>query len=707
MHLLTITFSPSGDATDPPPYRLRLDSVAVGNASGTFTLPYPAATWRAIRRALEPDFALADADAETQARLNELGEADRWLQTIGAALSQALLATPALADGFQRALFLAQSDRQPLPVELRFGDGCAAVAALPWELWYHQGHFLVADATVALSRYPEGLLPPTLALAQLPLRVLLVISEPLDGAPVFAQGARSALLHGLRTLDEVGAVIVDQLRPPTFATLVEAVTNGHYHLLIFYGHGVHDDKGGQLLLEDEYGAGTPVRAADLGAALRNTTVRLVLLGACQSAVVNPLLPNPQPESEASGEAASIWQGTAAALIRAGVPLAIGMQTRMRVDAAQLFLKQFALSLAAGKPILQAVAEARKPLLPASLGASWFVPALYGRPAGEGVAAQHLFDPAQRLPPANAALRASLHQVRAEIEQLERSVGSVGVLGQAQELVALRAARQQLADVHFQLARRTPGGYATITSPLYGVPHNRLFVGRSADLIAVGRALRQPEPVVIWGAGGLGKSALAAEVAHRQGWRYAGGVLWLDCQGGPAFDTLLERMAAFAGMADLSQTPPDTREPTVRAALARLNAPCLLIWDNAEDVWDDRRVQHFVRAGLPANCQALLTTRRDPDEAMWPTHELRPLAASAMHRLFAELAASAGVKVAAGADLAVIEPMLRWLAGHPLAVTLIVPLTKRRGLRRVWADLQARPLQGIEAAFNLSYARLTA
>jgi hypothetical protein len=61
----------------------------------------------------------------------------------------------------------------------------------------------------ALSRYPEGLLPPTPALAQWPLRVLLVLTEPLDATPIFPERAREQLLHGLCALDEEGAVIVD------------------------------------------------------------------------------------------------------------------------------------------------------------------------------------------------------------------------------------------------------------------------------------------------------------------------------------------------------------------------------------------------------------------------------------------------------------------------------------------------------------------
>ncbi len=171
--------------------------------------------------------------------------------------------------------------------------------------------------------------------------------------PILPEQAKGELLHGLHRLDEQGAVIVDLLRLPTYNTLVEAVTNGGYHMLVFYGHDIHKaDSGGHLLFEDEFGGQNEIPAEVLGRALRNTGVRLVLLGACQSVAAMAAAEAPP----------DMWQGTAQTLLRAGVPLAVGMQVSiMRVDAALAFMRQFALSLAAGKPIIEAVADGRKPL----------------------------------------------------------------------------------------------------------------------------------------------------------------------------------------------------------------------------------------------------------------------------------------------------------------------------------------------------------
>ena len=102
-----------------------------------------------------------------------------------------------------------------------------------------------------------------------------------------------------------------------------------------------------MLFESEFGGQNLISAEVLGRALRNTGIQLVLLGACQSASVVP----GTAESTDAYSTPGIWHGTAQSLLRVGTPLTIGMQTSMRVDAALAFIRQFSLSLAAGKPIM--------------------------------------------------------------------------------------------------------------------------------------------------------------------------------------------------------------------------------------------------------------------------------------------------------------------------------------------------------------------
>jgi tetratricopeptide (TPR) repeat protein len=683
---ITIRFRRQRDDT----FHLELAGQAVGEQGSPFTPPYDPEIWSAIRRALAPGFDRTAVSPAIQSALQPLGDPAGLPRTVGAALAEALLADETVRIAWQTALGLAERAGRPLPVELRFDDDCAAIAALPWELLHDKGRFLVADSSIALYRYPTLDAPPMRTLAELPLRVLLALAEPVDADPILPQEARRALLHGLRALDEKGAVIVDVLRPPTYNTLVEAVTNGRYQMLVFYGHGAHGDDGGALLFEDEFGGRNLVPAEVLGRALRNSGVRLALLGACESAV-------------AGGD---IWQGVAGALVRAGVPLALGMQTTLPVDAALAFIRQFALSLAGGKPVIEAVADGRKPLNQPRYQDAWFIPALYGRPRAD----TRLVDPEAPLPPGTAELRARMKAQRAQIAQLEQSVTRLGMATEGEGLAQLRRARRGFVETRAQLARRAPGGYAAVTSPLYGVPSNPVFVGRGEELIAVSRHLRGEQPVVIWGAGGIGKSALAIEIAHRQSWRFPAGVLWLDSRGGPTLHTLLDTMGAFCGL-DMGQVAPERKAEAVRLALARLDGCCLLVWDNAEELWwtgegqANRPLREWLR-GLPSNCQSLLTTRRDPEQAMWATVEIRPLDDSPMTDLFYRLGSRAGVKIGDSRDRELIPRIIAWLHGHPMALQLVVPLAKRRGLRRVWRDLQKRPLKGIDAAFAASYGRLT-
>ena len=679
---ITLTFRHQQAQT----YRVDLRTAEGRDYTGTFTLSYDAPTWAAIMQALEPGFDPAQAPDEVREALAPLGDLNALRVTVGDALGQALFTDDALIEGLLGPLSSAASERNPLPVTLRFGNATDLLAALPWELLRHRDRFLVADGSLGLTRCPTSVEPPTPAHADLPLRVLLVLAEPLDAPPIFAHGARQELRHGLRTLDQEGAVIVDALEPPTFDTLVEAVTNGDYHLVVFYGHGAYDpDEGGLLLFEDRFGGQDAVPAAKVGAVLHNTSVRMALLSACQSGQV--------------GAERGVWSGTAPALLRAGLPLVVGMQTRLRIDAAQAFIRQFALSLAQAKPIAAAVGEARKPLLHGS-GEQWFVPVLYGRPADS----DRLFDPDAALPPETADLRARLRELRAKIADLEQIVEREKTAYRPEELAALRAARRDFAKTRAKLARKTPGGYTQVVSPLYGVPENRIFVGRSAEMRAVGQRLATGDPVVIWGTGGIGKTALAAEVARRQRWHFPGGVLWLDCSGSPALDTLLNRLGAFAGLA-VEQIEPDRKPTAVRHALALLDDRYLVVFDNAEDVWDDRAVRQLIDR-LPDNGQVLLTTRHHPRKSMWRMMEVKRMADSFMTMLFYRQAEADSLQIRGKRNMEAIPKIIKWMQGHPKALELTEKLLTSFPAAKIWADLQRHPVKGFSAVFATSIKHLT-
>lgn len=97
----------------------------------------------------------------------------------------------------------------------------------------------LADTSIVLTCYPEGALPPA-QIEALPLRVLLVLSQPVDASPIFPEQARAELVHGLRALDQEDATSCTcSARPPSIHSSRPSPTAA-IHLLIFYGHGAHD-----------------------------------------------------------------------------------------------------------------------------------------------------------------------------------------------------------------------------------------------------------------------------------------------------------------------------------------------------------------------------------------------------------------------------------------------------------------------------------
>jgi tetratricopeptide (TPR) repeat protein len=120
--------------------------------------------------------------------------------------------------------------------------------------------------------------------------------------------------------------------------------------------------------------------------------------------------------------------------------------------------------------------------------------------------------------------------------------------------------------------------------------NDLFVGREADLVALATALKGGETAAIGqiaaatGLGGIGKTQLANEFAHRYGQFFAGGVFWLSFADPNA---IAAEVAACGGVGALELRPDFgnlSQDDQLRAVLAAWQGPLprLLVFDNCED-----------------------------------------------------------------------------------------------------------------------------
>ncbi|HSF29838.1 MAG TPA: FxSxx-COOH system tetratricopeptide repeat protein [Candidatus Tectomicrobia bacterium] len=147
--------------------------------------------------------------------------------------------------------------------------------------------------------------------------------------------------------------------------------------------------------------------------------------------------------------------------------------------------------------------------------------------------------------------------------------------------------------------------------------NPLFVGRRADLRYLAQVLKGNRIAAIGqiaaatGLGGLGKTQLAVEFAHRYGPYFAGGVFWLTFANP---DTIPHEIAACVGTdgmqlhADFSALPLEDQVHLVQRAWQN-PLPRLLVFDNCED-------QELIAKWRPTSggCRVLITSRRVSWEA---------------------------------------------------------------------------------------------
>jgi hypothetical protein len=120
--------------------------------------------------------------------------------------------------------------------------------------------------------------------------------------------------------------------------------------------------------------------------------------------------------------------------------------------------------------------------------------------------------------------------------------------------------------------------------------NPVFVGREADLRALARALTAGNTAAIGqiatatGLGGIGKTQLAAECAHRYGQYFAGGVFWMSFADSATVPVEIARCGGAGALALRPDFADLQQDDQLRLVLAAWQSPLprLLIFDNCED-----------------------------------------------------------------------------------------------------------------------------
>ena len=162
----------------------------------------------------------------------------------------------------------ARATGQGLRITLSLTD-VPELGGIPWEYLYDDPNFLSINAWTPVVRYLDLPKPRRALDVELPLRILGVISNPLDAEPLDVELEKAKLEDALKPLKDANAVTIDWLEEPTLLALTKKVRPDTYHILHFIGHGGFDDANGEgaLLFEDAAGRGRAVSGDQLAAVL--------------------------------------------------------------------------------------------------------------------------------------------------------------------------------------------------------------------------------------------------------------------------------------------------------------------------------------------------------------------------------------------------------------------------------------------------------
>lgn len=217
-----------------------------------------------------------------------------------------------------------------------------------------------------------------------------------------------------------------------------------------------------------------------------------------------------------------------------------------------------------------------------------------------------------------------------------------------------------------------------------------FVGRAAEIDAVGCHVHHHRLVTLVGAGGSGKTSLAVEVARSVGGRFADGAWVVDLLQLTSGSRIAEHVAATIGLGTL---PLDdlTASLVTRLRDRRL----LIVLDNCEHVIDDAAAladalldgddgtRILSTSREPLRVRGEVVSRVEPLGVPSEAASLADVLASASGRLLVDRIGAADTALRlTDADAAAISAICRRLDGLPLALELAAARVPSLGLQQV-------------------------
>jgi hypothetical protein len=238
---------------------------------------------------------------------------------------------------------------------------------VPWEYLYDEPDFLAVSSWTPVVRSLDVPRPVTPLTVTAPLRVLGMISDPIDLLRLDVDGERRRLEDAFRPLKLAGRAEIQWTKGGTLEALLRTLRQSDgFHIFHFIGHGAYDEQrdDGLLAFEDGRGRSNNVTGDRLGPLLNDhRCLRLVVLNACEGG---------------RNSKTDAFAGVATSLLRRGIPAVAAMQFEITDGAALIFAEHFYESLAGGHPVDAALAHARQFIFASGNDIEWGTPVLFLR-----------------------------------------------------------------------------------------------------------------------------------------------------------------------------------------------------------------------------------------------------------------------------------------------------------------------------------------
>lgn len=274
--------------------------------------------------------------------------------------------------------------------------------------------------------------------------------------------------------------------------------------------------------------------------------------------------------------------------------------------------------------------------------------------------------------------------------------------------ALLAAVAAALGIPPLITRLRESGGDRKNKPRVLLPSRAQLVDRGNEVAQALRHLDQGEYLVsIEGSIGVGKSALAVEVAHRLAERISTKkprgayttLVWLDAHNGLLRLADLARTLALAtGNPTLSAAPAENKAEALRSHLA--DNPAVLVIDNLRlTATDAQHLIDFLKT-LPSGSIAIVSANT-PGRLPAPRVLLQELQLQFMQELLLREARRRGVPEIVEADPTTFERIHRLLGGNPRAIELFVLACSRdsRSLSEQIDQLEGGSVQLADALFS--------